>query len=180
MKGKLKKRIIAAFVILLLILMIVPVRGRLSDGGSVYYNAVLYEVRFVHKREIGPYGEPERLTEGTIVKILGFKIYDNTESRYTGNIGQSSPSSVQTFNEVSKAQFNVYYTDLYLSSYMSSDEFRHDSKETRQEKMVKLLQELIEKGFVVQDSIKAESLDSIVYEIEGFGVVLIDYDSLST
>ena len=70
MKGKLKKRIIAAFVILLLILMIVPVRGRLSDGGSVYYNAVLYEVRFVHKREIGPYGEPERLTEGTICLTL--------------------------------------------------------------------------------------------------------------
>lgn len=86
--------------------------------------------------------------------------------------------SVRIFNAVSKDQYNVYYTDLYLSSYTDTKDFEQDSKETRQEKMVGLLHELDGKGYVVKGSIKADSLDSIVYEIDGFGVVIVDYDSL--
>lgn len=97
---------------------------------------------------------------------------------FTDNSCQDYSISVRVFNAVSKDQFNVYYTDLYLSSYVDSKEFKQDSKETRQEKMVGLLRELEDKGYVVKGSIKANSLDSIVYEIDGFGVVIVDYDSL--
>ena len=83
-----KKRILVLCIILLVIVLLFPVRGKSSDGGSVTYNAVLYEVRLVHTREIGPYGEPERLTKGTIVRILGFEVYNNTKSNYVDSTEQ--------------------------------------------------------------------------------------------
>ncbi|MBQ6272348.1 MAG: hypothetical protein IJK65_11605 [Clostridiales bacterium] len=98
---------------------------------------------------------------------------------FTDNTSQDYSLSVRIFNATDKAQFNAYYTDLYLSSYMETKDFKQDSKETRQEKMVELLHDLEDKGYVVKGSIKADSLDSIVYEIDGFGVVFVDYDSLT-
>ena len=74
-----KKKIIIGICILLVIVCLIPVRMYLDDGGTVVYKAVLYEVQDVH-RLIGADGtiENEYLV-GTIVKILGIEIYNDTE-----------------------------------------------------------------------------------------------------
>ena len=74
-----KKKIIIGICILLVIVCLIPVRMYLDDGGTVVYKAVLYEVQDVH-RLIGADDtiENEYLV-GTIVKILGIEIYNDTE-----------------------------------------------------------------------------------------------------
>ncbi len=63
------------FVILLLILFI-PIPFHLKDGGSIKFKALLYEITKVHK--INSYSQ-NGFDEGLIVKILGFKIFDNVK-----------------------------------------------------------------------------------------------------
>lgn len=75
--------------------LLVPVRGKASDGGSISYRAILYEVKLVHKRELGPYGEPSRLTKGTIVKILGFEIVNDTETEYIDEFSSDESTTSQ-------------------------------------------------------------------------------------
>ncbi len=77
-----KKKLLVLFIVLFVFALLFPIRGKSSDGGSVSYHAVLYEVKLVNRRELGPYGEPSRLTKGTIIKILGFEIFNDTETKY--------------------------------------------------------------------------------------------------
>ena len=77
-----KKKLLVLFIVVLVFALLFPVRGKSSDGGSISYRAVLYEVKQVHRQELGPYGEPSRLTKGTIIKILGFEIVNNTKTEY--------------------------------------------------------------------------------------------------
>ena len=57
-----KKKLLVLFIVVLVFALLFPVRGKSSDGGSISYRAVLYEVKQVHRQELGPYGEPSRLT----------------------------------------------------------------------------------------------------------------------
>ncbi|MBR5425461.1 MAG: hypothetical protein IK106_02960 [Clostridiales bacterium] len=90
-----KKKLLVLFIVLFVFALLVPVRGKASDGGSISYRAVLYEVILVHKRELGPYGEPSRLTKGTIVKILGFEIVNDTETEYIDEFSRDESATSQ-------------------------------------------------------------------------------------
>lgn len=69
MKKKIFK--IAAVIIALLILLF-PITVRYKDGGTIGYQALLYQVYDVHSlRMTGGYDE------GTIIKILGFEVFNN-------------------------------------------------------------------------------------------------------
>lgn len=67
-----KKKIII-IVCVLFVIMLIPVRLELKDGGTVEYKSILYKVSKVH-----------RITEegfdiGTEIRIFGIKVYDSVE-----------------------------------------------------------------------------------------------------
>ena len=69
------KIIITIILIVFIILLFIPRKGILQDGGTVVYKSILYEVRFYHKRNI----EDSKLKyiDGTQIKILNFEVYNN-------------------------------------------------------------------------------------------------------
>lgn len=69
-----KKVIIMVCVILVVIL--IPVRLQLKDGGTVEYKSILYKVSKVHRLIDNGFDI------GTEIRILGFKVFDNVESVY--------------------------------------------------------------------------------------------------
>jgi hypothetical protein len=78
-----KKAIVIITVIILLLVLLLPAQYALNDGGTVIYKAILYEVQDV-KRLNEAYFEAggqsgSMYIEGTIIKILGFEIYNNVE-----------------------------------------------------------------------------------------------------
>lgn len=69
-----KKKWIVIVCVIVLVLMLIPIRVGLKDGGSVRYQAVLYNVTDVHRfTEDIVYG----YEEGLIVEILGFEVFNN-------------------------------------------------------------------------------------------------------
>ena len=71
-----KKKIVIGLSILLIILLLIPIKTHLKDGGSKVYRAVLYRVDKVHgKNETFDDG----YRDGTIVTILGIEVYNNVE-----------------------------------------------------------------------------------------------------
>ena len=71
-----KKKVMIGICVLLAIVLLVPIPMRLKDGGTVVYNAVLYQVEDVHR--IKDASEDEYL-EGVIIKILGIEVYNSVE-----------------------------------------------------------------------------------------------------
>ena len=70
------------FVILfILAVLLFPMRLQAKDGGTVVYKAVLYTVRDMHAIS-DVYSEDGSVEHGyivgTVIKILGFEIFDNT------------------------------------------------------------------------------------------------------
>lgn len=71
-----KKKIVIAVCVIAALILLTPIPMRLKDGGTVEYNAILYQVHDVHR--INPdINAREPYIEGIIVKILGMTVYDN-------------------------------------------------------------------------------------------------------
>ena len=70
-----KKKIII-IVCVILVIMLIPVRLQLKDGGTVEYKSILYKVSKVHRLIDNGFDI------GTEIRILGFKVFDNVESVY--------------------------------------------------------------------------------------------------
>ncbi len=78
-----KKKLWIIAVAVVLVLLLIPMPIHLDDGGTVIYQAVLYEVKDVKKLnseyvEFGGTSE-DLYIEGTIVKILGMEVYNDTK-----------------------------------------------------------------------------------------------------
>ena len=71
-----KKKIIIAISILLVIGLLCPIPMRLKDGGTVKYQALLYSVSDVHR--LAPSTE-SGFEEGLIIKILGMQVFNNVK-----------------------------------------------------------------------------------------------------
>ncbi|MDY6072028.1 MAG: hypothetical protein SPI44_04045, partial [Bacilli bacterium] len=70
------KKKIMVIVCAVLVVMLIPIKTHLKDGGTIQYKSILYKINKVH-----------RLIEngfdiGTEIEILGFKVFDNVESVY--------------------------------------------------------------------------------------------------
>ena len=70
------KKKIMVIVCAVLVVMLIPIKTHLKDGGAIQYKSILYKINKVH-----------RLIEngfdiGTEIEILGFKVFDNVESVY--------------------------------------------------------------------------------------------------
>lgn len=73
-----KKKVIIGICILLAIVLLIPIPMHLKDGGTVVYNAVLYQVEKVHRINTKSTEEVDYL-EGTIVKIFGIEVYNDVK-----------------------------------------------------------------------------------------------------
>lgn len=70
-----KKKIIIIVCIILMV-MLIPIKLHLKDGGTVEYKSVIYKISKVHRLIDNGYDI------GTEIYIFGFKVYDNVESVY--------------------------------------------------------------------------------------------------
>lgn len=73
-----KKKVIIGICVLVAIVCLIPSRMYLEDGGTVVYNAILYQVEDVHRIGSEDSSKDEYL-EGTIVRILGIEVYNDVE-----------------------------------------------------------------------------------------------------
>ena len=78
-----KKRIVWV-VLLLLAILIIPYPGKLKDGGTVHYDAILYDVYDVHRiLPVDPNSSVAGIEidyiEGLIIKIFGVEVFNNTD-----------------------------------------------------------------------------------------------------
>ena len=80
-----KKKLIIGICILLIAVLLIPIPMRLKDGGTVRYTAILYTIEDVHRLNPDVNSDQEYL-EGTIIKILGMEVFNNTN--------ESKPESV--------------------------------------------------------------------------------------
>lgn len=78
MKKNRKNTIIILTVAVILLLLCIPIPLHQNDGGTVLYRAGLYSVEQRH-RMIDVTTEGVTYQDGTIVKILGFTVYNNVE-----------------------------------------------------------------------------------------------------
>ncbi len=76
------KKIIIVTIILLVMLVLIPIPSKMKDGGTTHYNAILYDVYDMHRVTTpDDYNDAivgNEYIEGTIIKILGFEVYNNT------------------------------------------------------------------------------------------------------
>lgn len=69
---------IIAFVCVLLLVLLIPFPAKAKDGGSIHYDAILYDVYDVHSiYDSGPDTEI-KYVEGVIIEIFGIQVYNNT------------------------------------------------------------------------------------------------------
>ena len=69
---KTKKVIVAAIILIVLLVALIPIPRSLKDGGTVEYNALLYSVHEVHSLNIdGGYDV------GTRVRVLFWTVFDD-------------------------------------------------------------------------------------------------------
>lgn len=72
---KKKKIIIICIIAIAVIASLIPIRTEYKDGGSVSYNAILYEV--MHRHSMNRYDGVLGYDIGTEVRILFFEVYDD-------------------------------------------------------------------------------------------------------
>lgn len=72
-----KKTLVIAAVIVVLAVLLVPVRMRLKDGGSVRYKSLVYEVTKIHQLAPEAAGVKPYI-DGLEIKVLGVTIYRET------------------------------------------------------------------------------------------------------
>lgn len=82
---------------LLTIILLFPIPLHLKDGGTVVYKAALYSVHKVHSMDLV---DSELVyLEGTIVKILGFEVFNNVETQ------EPRQRTIQASNQESQEYF---------------------------------------------------------------------------
>lgn len=76
-----KKILIAVVGIVLALVLLVPQKLYVKDGGTVVYHAVVYSVTKVHriKAPTSQAVEVAEFEEGTIVTVFGVEIYHNVK-----------------------------------------------------------------------------------------------------
>ena len=70
------KKVIVILLVLVAFVLLFPIREQAKDGGTVLYNAILYDVYDVHRISSE---EGKDFDEGIVVKILGYEIFNNVK-----------------------------------------------------------------------------------------------------
>ena len=73
-----KKKTFATIAILfILVILLLPIRMNLNDGGSVSYKSLVYEVTKIHQYD-PEFDNVKPYIDGIEIKILGMRIYRET------------------------------------------------------------------------------------------------------
>ena len=74
------KKLLITIIVIVLILLLTPMRGQFKDGGTVHYDAILYDVYDVHRINScdDPNNPDDDFVTGIIVKIFGLEVFNNT------------------------------------------------------------------------------------------------------
>ena len=99
-----KKKIMIVVCVIAALLLLTPIPVRLKDGGTVEYNAILYQVHDVHRINPDINGK-EPYIEGVIIKILGLTVFDNVE---TGKENQNTPFLKLRAEDIDKVTVGIY------------------------------------------------------------------------
>ena len=82
------KKIILIVTIIVLLICLVPFPAKYKDGGSVHYDAILYDVYDVHSIYDVGHDAEIKYVEGFIIKIFGIQVFNNTNP-HIDNFGDS-------------------------------------------------------------------------------------------
>ena len=79
-----KKKIVIGIVVFVMLVLLIPIRLQMKDGGSVQYKAVLYTVTKYHQITLQENLEDEGIIEsgycvGWGVEVLGLEIFNNVK-----------------------------------------------------------------------------------------------------
>ena len=84
MKGTIMKKkniIVISIIGVALLVLLLPIKVALKDGGTKEYRALLYKVSKVHRlvpeSELNEYINPYE--NGTVIEILGFEVYNDVK-----------------------------------------------------------------------------------------------------
>ena len=77
------KKWLVIICIALVLVMLIPIPLQMKDGGTVVYDAILYDIYDVHRIAPLEYPKEDRtyetgFIEGTIIKIFGIEVFNNT------------------------------------------------------------------------------------------------------
>ena len=75
-----KKKIILIIIIVISIILLVPIPMRLKDGGSIRFQALLYNITKYHKLDVST---KDGYVDGIRIEILGVEVFNNIESPET-------------------------------------------------------------------------------------------------
>lgn len=75
------KKILIVIVVLLLAVLLIPTRMQMRDGGTVKYDAILYDVYNVHRiKPVADTSENEvDYITGVVVEVLGIELINTTD-----------------------------------------------------------------------------------------------------
>ena len=116
---------IYVFIVILLIILLVPVKYHLKDGGTVEYKAVLYKISKVHSLNLNLDGG---YNEGVIVNFLGFEIYNNVVlSKYDELLIDGIALEIKP-GSLTNSGATLIVTDSNSSKYIFDDKFTIEEK----------------------------------------------------
>lgn len=121
------KRVIILVCIAVALVLLIPFPSKMKDGGTVHYNAIIYDVYDVHRikpidDEICENSCGTEYIEGTIVKLFGIEIFNNTISESdsednNGNDDSQNPYFVANVMEINEKGLFVKVTDTGNGSF---------------------------------------------------------------
>ena len=165
-----KKTIIILCVIVAVLVLLVPIPMHLKDGGSVKYSALLYSVTDVHRMDPVTDG----YEDGTIIKILGFEVYNNVIALETIDYSQEEMEAKLTGEHRDNIIASWGEPDGHLSGFWGEIWFLDDAKD----KKITLYYDA--DGCVENVRIGSrseEAVDAILSDIEKEGIVSARFDS---
>ncbi len=105
----LKKKIIVGFIIIILLVLLIPIPIHLKDGGTVEYRALTYRISKIHRINL------KGFEEGIIIKILGYKVYDNVKFKDNSPTNKEDTKKDDNEKKLPQAYINddntIYFPD---------------------------------------------------------------------
>ena len=125
-----KKWIIVALILIMLIL-VIPIPLQMKDGGSVHYNAILYDIYDIHRIQSSNILNADGIYEpvykdGIIIKVLGIELFNNTTSdcqhdHSNADLDTTSPYFVGKVLEINEKGFLVEVTNTGNGQFVLGD-----------------------------------------------------------
>ena len=165
-----KKNVIVVCVIVAVLVLLVPIPMHLKDGGSVKYSALLYSVTDVHRMDPVTDG----YEDGTIIKILGFEVYNNVIALETTDYSQEEMEAKLKGEHRDNIIASWGEPDGHLSGFWGDVWFLDDIKD----KKITLYYDA--NGCVENVRIGSwsnEAVNEILSDIEKEGIVSARFDS---